>query len=165
MRAGGARPARVRRGARAARDRGGPATGSTHGDLRTRLARHHRDPDAAFRNWNDVWLDPAFRSWDLRPELAAITCPVLAIQGTADPYGTVAHVEAVRDAAAGPVELLLLDGGHAPHLEHPDAVTAAVVAFLRTARSRAEPAVSDAVQPAQAVGVITSSGPAGRAAA
>ncbi len=102
------------------------------GDLRSRMARHHRDPDTAFRNWNDVWLDPAFRDWDLRPELPAISCAVLAIQGTADPYGTLAHVAAVRDAAAGPVELLLLEGGHAPHLEHADVVTAAIVAFLAT---------------------------------
>jgi pimeloyl-ACP methyl ester carboxylesterase len=101
-----------------------------HGDLRSRMARHHRDPDAAFRNWNDVWLDPAFRSWDLRPELPAISCPILAVQGTADPYGSTAHVEAIRDSATGPVELLLLDGGHTPHLEHPDEVTAALTRFL-----------------------------------
>ena len=110
---------------RVARDR------FAHGDLRARMARHHRDPAAAFGNWNDVWLDPAFRSWDLRPELPAITCPVLAVQGTADPYGTPAHVEAIRDLAAGPVELLLLPGGHAPHLEHPELVTAALTRFLR----------------------------------
>lgn len=100
------------------------------GDLRTRMARHHHDPDVTFRNWNQVWLDPAFRDWDLRSELSAITCPVLAVQGTADPYGSPAHVTAIRDAAAGPVQLLLLDGGHAPHLEHADAVTEAVVGFL-----------------------------------
>jgi pimeloyl-ACP methyl ester carboxylesterase len=110
----------------AARDR------FARGDLRPRMARHHRDPDAAFRNWNDVWLDPAFRYWDLRPELPAISCPVLAVQGTADPYGSPAHVESIRDTASGPVELLLLDGGHAPHLEHPDVVTAAVTRFLAT---------------------------------
>lgn len=102
-------------------------------DLRERMARRHRDPDTTFWNWNDVWLDDAFRDWDLRPELATITCPVLGIQGTADPYGTVAHVEAVRDTAAGPVELLVLDGGgHAPHLERPEQVERAVVAFVGT---------------------------------
>ncbi len=98
-------------------------------DLRDRMARHHRDPDAAFWNWNDVWLDPAFRQWDLRAELPAITCPVLAIQGTADPYGTTAHVEAIRDGVSGPVELLLLDGGHAPHLEQATDVETAIVGF------------------------------------
>lgn len=97
------------------------------GDLRARMARHHRDPAVTFRNWNDVWLSAPFREWDLRPQLPGIECPVLAVQGTADPYGTLAHVEAVRDAARGPVELLVLDCGHAPHLEAPEPTTAAVV--------------------------------------
>jgi pimeloyl-ACP methyl ester carboxylesterase len=99
--------------------------------LREKMARHHRDPDVTFHNWNDVWLSPEFRSWDLRPQLPAIRCPVLGIQGDADPYGTVAHVEAVRDAASGPVDLLLLQGGHAPHLEHAEQVQQAVARFVR----------------------------------
>ncbi|MCX6465375.1 MAG: alpha/beta hydrolase [Pseudonocardiales bacterium] len=102
----------------------------TRGDLRARMARRHRDPDAAFRNWNDVWLHADFRSWDLRPELPGITCPTLAVQGTADPYGSLVHVEAVRDLATGPVELLVLDCAHAPHLEAPEATTEAVLAHL-----------------------------------
>ncbi len=102
------------------------------GDLRVRLARHHRDPDAAFLGWNDVWLSPGFRSWDLRPLLDRITAPVLGIQGTADPYGTAAHVEAVRDTVRGPVELLVLDCGHAPHIEERRATTRAMLRFLDT---------------------------------
>jgi pimeloyl-ACP methyl ester carboxylesterase len=98
--------------------------------LRGRMARHHRDPDVVFRNWNDVWLHPGFRTWDIRPRLAGITCPVLAVQGTADPYGTVAHVESVREQARGPVELVLLDCGHSPHLERPVETDAAVARFL-----------------------------------
>ncbi len=107
------------------------------GDLAARMARHHRDPDVTFRNWNDVWLAAEFRAWDLRPLLAGITAPVLAIQGTADPYGTVLHVEAVRDGASGPVELLVLDCAHAPHLEAAEPVTAAVVRFLASLPSGA----------------------------
>ena len=100
------------------------------GGLRTRMARHHRDPDVTFWNWNDGWLDEEFRHWDIRPELAGITCPVLAVQGTDDPYGTVVHVEVVRDAAAGPVTLRVLDCGHVPHLERPVDTDAAVTEFL-----------------------------------
>jgi pimeloyl-ACP methyl ester carboxylesterase len=100
------------------------------GDLAALMARHHRDAGVTFHNWNDVWLSEEFRSWDLRPLLTGITAPVLAIQGTADPYGTVLHVEAVRDGASGPVELLVLDCAHAPHLEATEPVTAAVVRFL-----------------------------------
>ncbi|GAA4686089.1 alpha/beta hydrolase [Pseudonocardia yuanmonensis] len=101
------------------------------GDLARRMARHHRDAEVCFRNWNDVWLEPAFRDWDLRRELAGITCPVLGIQGDADPYGTAVHVEAVRDAARGTTDLLLVHGGHAPHLERPALVDAAVAGWLR----------------------------------
>jgi len=100
------------------------------GDLAVRMARHHRDPAVTFHNWNDVWLSEAFRSWDLRPLLAGITAPVRASQGTADPYGTVLHVEAVRDGASGPVELLMLNCAHAPHLEATEPVTEAVVRFV-----------------------------------
>lgn len=103
-----------------------------HTDLRARMARRHRDADVTFHNWNDVWLSTAFTDWDLRPLLSGITVPVLGIQGTDDPYGTVLHVEAVRDAAKGPVELLVLDCGHAPHLEEPVAVEQAVTHFLAT---------------------------------
>ncbi|ODU02211.1 MAG: alpha/beta hydrolase [Pseudonocardia sp. SCN 72-86] len=100
------------------------------GDLRARMARHHDDPDVMFGNWVGVWLDPGFRSWDITAELSTITCRVLAVQGTADPYGTVAHVEAVRDRSSGPVEIVLLDCGHSPHLERRDETLAAVTAFV-----------------------------------
>ncbi len=100
------------------------------GGLAGRMARHHRDPDVTFHNWNDVWLSARFRSWDLRPLLPGITVPVLAIQGATDPYGSVLHVEAVRDGASGPVEVLVLDCGHAPHLEATERVDAAVLRYL-----------------------------------
>jgi pimeloyl-ACP methyl ester carboxylesterase len=103
----------------------------TSGDLRARMVRRHRDPDAAFWNWNDVWLSPGFRDWDITSRLAGITCPVLAVQGTTDPYGSLVHVEAVRDMARGPVELLLLDCGHSPHLEQPERTDVAVAGFIR----------------------------------
>ena len=99
------------------------------GDLRARMARHHRDADITFRSWNDVWLSDAFRSFDLRPLLPMITAPVLGVQGTGDPYGTEVHVEAVR-AAVATVDLLILDAGHAPHLERPATVEAEVTRFL-----------------------------------
>jgi pimeloyl-ACP methyl ester carboxylesterase len=100
------------------------------GDLARRMARHHRDAETTFRNWNDVWLDPEFRSWDIRPALRDITCPVLGIQGADDPYGSDVHVLAVRDLAQGPVDLLLPVCGHAPHLERPTLVETCVREWL-----------------------------------
>ncbi|HEY0815407.1 MAG TPA: alpha/beta hydrolase [Pseudonocardia sp.] len=109
------------------------------GALAQRMARYHRDAQVTFHNWNDVWRSPEFAAWDLRPLLPGITAPVLAVQGTDDPYGTVLHVEAVRDLASGPVELLVLGCGHAPHLEAPDQVTAAAVHFLATLTTPSSP--------------------------
>lgn len=99
------------------------------GDLRARLARHHADVDATFRGWNDAWLDPAFRAWDIRAECAGIGVPTLVVQGLADPYGTAAQVDALR-ATGAPVRPLLLDRvGHAPHLEADEATLDAVAAL------------------------------------
>jgi pimeloyl-ACP methyl ester carboxylesterase len=102
------------------------------GDLRRRLARHHDDVDGAFRGWNDVWLSPSFRSWDITGVLPAITCPVLVVQEQDDPYGTLAQVDAIERGVSGPVERLVLPGtGHSPHLDHPDEVIAAIISVLR----------------------------------
>ena len=100
-------------------------------DLRERLGRYHDDPDATFRGWNDVWLSPAFRSWDITARLAAITAPVLVVQGADDPYGTTRQVDLIAAGVGGPCDVLLLPGvGHAPHLEAPAEVLAAITAFV-----------------------------------
>jgi pimeloyl-ACP methyl ester carboxylesterase len=99
------------------------------GDLRARMARHHDDVDAAFWGWSDVWLDPAFRGWSLEQEAGRVDCPALLIQGRDDPYGTLAQIDRIAARVRGPVERLVVPGGHSPHLEAPDEVLAAVAAF------------------------------------
>jgi pimeloyl-ACP methyl ester carboxylesterase/GNAT superfamily N-acetyltransferase len=100
-------------------------------DLRERLARHHRDPDAAFHGWNDVWLDPAFPEWDITGELHRITCPLLLIQGERDQYGTMAQLDAIEQRAKGPVTRLHLDCQHSPPTEAPQATAEAIARFVR----------------------------------
>jgi pimeloyl-ACP methyl ester carboxylesterase len=100
------------------------------GDLRARMARHHDDPDAAFRGWCDVWLDPAFREWTLDQEAGRLDAPALLIQGADDPYGSLAQIDRIQARATGPVQRLVLPGGHSPHLEHEAAVVDAIDAFL-----------------------------------
>jgi pimeloyl-ACP methyl ester carboxylesterase len=80
------------------------------GDLRGKLARWHRDPDNAFHGWNGVWLDPAFRTWDISEELAYIRVPILIVQGEHDQYGTTRHIEVARQECYCPVEVALLPG-------------------------------------------------------
>jgi pimeloyl-ACP methyl ester carboxylesterase len=100
------------------------------GDLRERLARHHRDPDAAFFGWNDVWLHPEFPSWDIRPVLRGIEFPLLLIQGKRDQYGTMAQLDAIQSAVAGPVTRVELDCRHSPPVEQPGQTVAAIAQFL-----------------------------------
>jgi pimeloyl-ACP methyl ester carboxylesterase len=85
------------------------------GTLRERLKRFHDDVDSAFRGWNDAWLDPAFRAWDIRAHLPAITVPLLAIQGADDDYGTLEQIEGIKRLAPQTRLLVLPDCGHSPH--------------------------------------------------
>ena len=99
-------------------------------DLRDRLARHHKDPDAAFFGWNDVWLDPAFPQWDISREVGRVTCPLLLIQGERDQYGTLAQLDAIEQRARGPVQRLHLDCQHSPPTELPHETVAAIADFV-----------------------------------
>jgi pimeloyl-ACP methyl ester carboxylesterase len=100
------------------------------GRLRERMARHHDDPDAAFRGWCDVWLDPAFRDWSLEAEAAAVTAPALLIQGADDPYGTLDQLDRIQARVRGPVVRLVVPGGHSPHFDQPEAVVGAIADFV-----------------------------------
>jgi pimeloyl-ACP methyl ester carboxylesterase len=99
-------------------------------NLRDKLARYHSDPDSAFRGWNDIWLHPDFRVWNIEEYLPRITCPVLAIQGEDDEYGTMEQIERI-DRAIPRVELLkLANCGHSPHRDQPEAVIEAGTRFV-----------------------------------
>ena len=100
------------------------------GPLRERLARYHRDVDVAFWQWNDIWLDPAFRAFDIRPDCRRIEAPVLAIQGEDDPYGTLRQIDEIAPTR-GPFERRVLARcGHSPHRDQPDLTREAIVRFL-----------------------------------
>ena len=100
-------------------------------DLRDRLARYHADVDNAFRGWNDVWLDPAFRKWDITEELAYIRVPILIVQDEADPDGTARQIEAAREECYCPVEVAVLPGAKAsPQREAPERTLGTVAGFV-----------------------------------
>src|SRR3954452_19329874 len=99
-------------------------------DLRARLARWHADVDNAFRGWNEAWLDPEFRKWDITEPLAYIRVPILIVQGEDDQYGTQRQIEVARQECYCPVEVALYPGvRHAPHREAPDLLLASVSEF------------------------------------
>lgn len=101
------------------------------GTLRQRLSRYHRNVDTAFRGWNDAWLDPRFRDFDITALLPNIQVPILALQGDNDPYGTDAQLLVLQANAQAPVTIQLITGAkHSPHLEAADTTLAAIASFI-----------------------------------
>ena len=102
-----------------------------YSDLREKLVRYHDDPASTFQGWNDIWLHPDFLKWDIRELLPNIRCPILAIQGEDDPYGTMAQVDQIKNLAKSKVEVLKLGNcRHSPHSEKPEETINALKAFI-----------------------------------
>jgi pimeloyl-ACP methyl ester carboxylesterase len=100
-------------------------------NLPEKLGRHHRDAARTFWGWNDIWLDPEFRKWNIEEYLPRITCPALVIQGVDDQYGTMAQIEAIRRQSGGPVEVLALENCmHSPQRDQPEKVLRAIRTFV-----------------------------------
>jgi pimeloyl-ACP methyl ester carboxylesterase len=111
------------------------AYGATN--LRERLTRHHNDADAVFWAWNNTWLDPAFRDWNIEEYLPSIDCPILAVQGEQDEYGSMEQIERIVRAAPK-TEVLKLDPcGHSPHKDQPAQVLDAVSRWAGRLRQQA----------------------------
>jgi len=100
------------------------------GDLRAKLARYHADVDSAFWGWNDIWLHRDFVAWNIEALLPDVACPVLAIQGIDDEYGTMAQIDRIERGVRHVRRLALERCGHSPHRDQPEAVLSAVAGFL-----------------------------------
>lgn len=86
-----------------------------------RLRKYHGDKaEWVLRAWTETWLSPAFDEWTLGPDLPRVRCPVLAIHGDQDEFGSVAFPRFIVEHIGGPAELAVLEGvGHVPHRERP----------------------------------------------
>ena len=100
-------------------------------DLRQRLAKYHDDPDSAFWGWNRIWLHPPFRQWSIEAEIEAIRCPLLAVQGLDDEYGTLEQVRGIARRVPQAQWLELPACGHSPHRDQPDLLIEATARFIR----------------------------------
>lgn len=101
-------------------------------NLREQLEKYHGEKtDAMFRAWSETWLSEEFRNWNIEEYLTGIKCPVLAIQGADDEYGSPAQVESIVKRVSGKAESLLIAGcGHIPHQQASKTVVEAIINFI-----------------------------------
>jgi pimeloyl-ACP methyl ester carboxylesterase len=95
-----------------------------------RLAKWHGDKSRwVLDAWTEVWLSLEFASWSIDAALPRIACPVLAIHGERDEFGSVAFpqriAQGVRDG-----RMIVHPCGHVPHRECTEDVLRWVAAFL-----------------------------------
>jgi pimeloyl-ACP methyl ester carboxylesterase len=102
-------------------------------DLPERLAKHHgANTEIAFRGWNDVWLHPEFRAWNIEEFLPSIRVPILILQGEDDEYGTWKQIEAIERQSGGPVRSVAIpECGHSPHKEQTELALREMTEFVR----------------------------------
>lgn len=102
-------------------------------DMRQKLARYHDDVDGVFWGWNNIWLHPEFRAWNIADDLPGIRCPILAILGEDDEYSTPAQIELIERRAVNAASfdfLRLADCRHSPHRDQPEIVVEAITGFI-----------------------------------
>ena len=102
-------------------------------DLRQRLSKYHDDPDSAFWGWNRIWLHPPFRQWSIEREIEAIRCPLLAVQGLDDEYGTLEQIRGIARRVPQAQLLELPACGHSPHRDRPQQLIDAAARFIAAA--------------------------------
>jgi pimeloyl-ACP methyl ester carboxylesterase len=98
-------------------------------DLPQRMQRYHADPVATFWSWADVWLDPDFPGWNIEVDVASIRCPILAMQGSNDEYGTMLQVHRIAQLQPSARVVEIPDCGHSPHVDATQRVLDEIRAF------------------------------------
>jgi pimeloyl-ACP methyl ester carboxylesterase len=97
-----------------------------------RLRKYHGDKtEWVLSAWIDVWLSKEFSDWSLGDDLPLVKCPLMALHGDKDEYGSRQFPEMISDLAGGSSEMHLLKNcGHVPHKEHPKVVLGLIEEFL-----------------------------------
>jgi pimeloyl-ACP methyl ester carboxylesterase len=104
--------------------------------MREKLARFHDHVDSVFAGWHEIWTAPEFASWNIEPYLPGIQCPVLAINGEQDEYGTMLQLDRIAAGVPHLQQLRLDCCGHSPHRDQREQVIAATREFVTATASR-----------------------------
>jgi len=92
---------------------------------------HGNKANWVLKAWVDVWLSSEFSTWSLEPRIGQITCPVLALHGDNDEYGSIAFPKFITSKVSGKSRMIILENcGHVPHKEKADEVIDHTASFL-----------------------------------
>jgi pimeloyl-ACP methyl ester carboxylesterase len=98
-----------------------------------KLERFHGAKAAwVVRAWTETWLSPAFASWSLKDDvLPRVTCPLLALHGELDEYGSTDFPDSFANDISGPGRAIVIPQcGHVPHREQESVVVGLIRDFI-----------------------------------
>ncbi len=103
------------------------------GKLRKLIKYHGEKTDTIFKAWSRIWLSEGFKYWNIEYLLPSIECPILALQGMEDRYGTAAQVTSITSKAPHARQIIMEKCGHAPHKENADETLRVMKKFVEAA--------------------------------
>jgi pimeloyl-ACP methyl ester carboxylesterase len=102
-----------------------------NGRLKGLLQYHGEKTETTFKAWTETWLTTWFRSWSIEYVLPGVNAPLLGIQGTDDPYGTLDQLNAIVSKPSGSTQKNIIQNcGHSPHLEAEQTVLEIMAGFI-----------------------------------
>ncbi len=102
----------------------------------TRL--HGERAEALLGAWAQGWLTAEHARWRITAALPGIRCPLLAIQGERDEFGTPRQVEAIRGGVPHAECWMVPGSGHTPHTAAQAEFERRVISFLAKHGAHAE---------------------------
>ena len=98
--------------------------------LKPLLEKHHGEKtDWVFYHWANTWLNQDFHDWNMLKELENIKCPILAIQGEDDEYGSIEQLNIINTVETSEI-LLIKNCGHHPHFQKAEITLEKILSFL-----------------------------------
>jgi pimeloyl-ACP methyl ester carboxylesterase len=96
------------------------------------LTKYHGDKtETLFFAWANTWKSQEFKHWTICKDIQSITCPVFALQGSGDQYGTEKQLDLIKTNVSMNVKTVIIPNcGHHPHLEQQELVLNEIKAFF-----------------------------------
>jgi pimeloyl-ACP methyl ester carboxylesterase len=92
---------------------------------------HGEKAEQVFHIWFSGWVQESNLTWDMRPYLGEIRCPVLIVQGLEDEHATPQHARELAESIPEAELWLVPDAGHMLPRDLPEIFNPRLLAFLK----------------------------------